>query len=146
MGLPPVPPQSLVSSAAPSASAFVGSADDHFDPGYPDAVPHDPEVPLPPPLPDSFRVEICRMYAYMVDLFPHAAGAPAVDPPPRALFEEFFTLASTPQQPIYLNWFASVRTALVETDARLAAFLASGCPHYSFLPYRSSQYVMWGDW
>ena len=102
-GVPPLPLQSLVSSAALSASAYVGSAEDHFDPGYPDAVPRDPEVLLPLSLPDPFRAEIRHMYAYLVDLFPQAAGAPAVDPPPRALFEEFFTPASTPQHPIYLK-------------------------------------------
>ena len=140
-----VPPQSPVSSAAPSMSAFVGSAEDHFDLGYPDAVPHDLEVPLPPSLPDSFRAEIRRMYGYLVDLFPQAAGAPAIDPPPHALFEEFFTPASAPQQPIYLNWFASMRTALAETDSRLAAFLASGRPDFAFLPSRSSQCVVRGE-
>ena len=76
-----VPPQPPV-SAAPSASAYVGSADDHFDLGYPDAVLRDPEVPLPTSLPDSFQAEIRHMYAYLVDLFPQAAGAPPVDPPP----------------------------------------------------------------
>ena len=111
-GVPLLPPQTPVSSVAPSSSAFVGSAEDHFDSGYPDAVPRDPEVPLPPSIPDSFRVEIHCLYAYLVDLFPQAEGAPAADPPPRALFEEFFTPALAPQQPIYLNWFASVRTAL----------------------------------
>ena len=32
------------------------------------------------------------MYAYVVDLFPQAAGSPAAaaPPPPRALFEDFF--------------------------------------------------------
>ena len=115
-GVPWLPPQPPV-SAAPSAFAFVGSADDHFDQGYPDAVPHDPEVPLPPSLPDSFRAEIPRMYAYLVDLFSQAMGAPPVNPPPRALCEEFFTPASSPQQSIFLNWFARVRTELEETDS-----------------------------
>ena len=114
-GDPWLPPQPPV-SAAP-ASAFVGSAYNHFDQGYPDAVPHDPEVPLPPSLPDTFRAEIPHMYAYLVDLFSQAVGAPPVNPPPRALFEEFFTPALSPQQPIFLNWFARVRTELEETDS-----------------------------
>ena len=107
-GVPPVPPQAPVASATPSASAFVGSVDEHFDPGFPDVVPRDPEVPHPPSVPDSFKEEIRRMYAYLVDLFPQAAGAPVADPPPRAFFEEFYTPASAPQQPIFLNWFARV--------------------------------------
>ena len=78
-------------SPAPSASTYVCSAEDHFDPGYPDAVPRDPEVLLPQSLPDFFWVELRCMYAYLVDLFPQAAGAPPVEPPPCALFEEFFT-------------------------------------------------------
>ena len=108
-------------------------------------MPHDPEVPLPPSVPDSFRVELRHLYAYLVDLFPQAAGAPAVDPPPPSLFKEFFALASFPQQPIYLNWFARIRTALEETDTRLAAFLASGRPDYSFLSSRDSQYDVRGE-
>ena len=114
-------------------------------PGYPDAVPRDLEVPLPPSIPDSFQAEIRCMYAYLVDLFPQAVGAPAVDPPPCALFEEFFTPASVPQQPIYLNWFAHVRTTLEETDSRLASFLASGRPDFAFLLSRSSQYAVRGE-
>ena len=140
-GVPLLPPQSPVSSAAPSVSVFIGSAEDHLDLGYPDAVPSDPEVPLP----DSFPAEIRRMYAYLGGLFPQAAGAPSVDPPPHALFEEFFTLASTRQQPIYLNWFTRVHMALAETDTRLAAFLASGRMDFAFLPSRSSQYAVRGE-
>ena len=37
------------------------------------------------------------------------------------------------------------RTALEGTDTRLATFLASGCPDYSFLSSRSSQYAVRGD-
>ena len=132
-------------SAAPSASAYVGSADDHFDPGYPDVVPRDLEVPLPQSIPESFWAEIRLMYAYLVDLFPQAAGVPPVYPPPRALFEEFFTPASSPQQPIFLNWFARVRSALEVTDTRLASFLASSRPDFAFLPSRSSQYAVRGE-
>ena len=123
-GVPPVPPWYPMHST-PSAFVF-SSSEDHFDPNFPDAVPRDPDVPVPPPVPDSFRTEMRRMYAYLVDLFPQVAGSPSIDPPPRALFEEFFTHVVTPQQSIYLNWFARVRTALSEANSRLASFLASG--------------------
>ena len=83
-----------------SSSAFAASPDDQYDPGFPDSVPRDPEVPIPSPVPDSVRAEIRRMYAYIVDLFPQAVGSPSIDSPPRALFEDFFTPALTPQQPI----------------------------------------------
>ena len=138
-GVPPVPQQSPVSSAAPSASAFVGSAEDHFDPGYPDVVLRDPEVPIPPSLPDSFRAELRHMYAYLMDLFPQAAGAPAVDPPLRAVFEEFFTQAWLLSSQFTL---VGLRTVLAETDPRLTAFLASGRLDYLFLPSRSSHYAV----
>ena len=100
-GVPPVPPECMMHSA-PSAFAFA-SSEDHFDPNFPHAVPRDPDVPVPPAVPDSFRTEMRRMYAYLVDLFPQATGSPSIDPPPRALFQEFFTPVATPQQPIYLN-------------------------------------------
>ena len=119
---PPLLPQPPV-SAAPLASAYVGSAEDHFDPGYLDAVPRDPEVPLPQSFPDSIQVELRRMYTFLVDLFPQAVGAPSVEPPPLALFKLFFTPASSPQQPIFLNWFARVRSTLEETDTCLASCL-----------------------
>ena len=38
------------------------------------------------------------MYAYLVDLFPQAAGSPSDPPPPRALFEDFFTASASPHQ------------------------------------------------
>ena len=81
---PPQPPQPLV-SAAPLASTYVGSAEDHFDPGYPDAVPRDLEVPLPQslPTPSGWSSVVC--YAYLVDLFPQAEGGAPVEPPPRTL-------------------------------------------------------------
>ena len=130
-GVPPVPPHSLASPASvalPSASAFTASPVDLFDPGFPDSVPWDPEVPIPPVVPDSLRVKMRRMYSYLVDLFPQAAGSPSIDLLPRALFEDFFTSASTPQQPIYLNWFA-------DADTRLAAFLASVDLTFHFCPH-----------
>ena len=85
------------------------------------------------------------MYAYIVDLFPQATGSPPVNPPPRALFEDFFTLASAPQQPIYLNWFEHVWVAFTDADTHLAAFFTVGPPDFSFLPSRSSQYEVRGD-
>ena len=147
-GVPPVPPHysaPSASSAPPSSSAYAASPDDHFDPGYPDTVLRDPEVPIPPAVPDSVSAVLRRIYAYVVYLFPQAAGSPSVDPPPRALFEDFFTPALTPQQPIYLNWFERVRVALADADSRLAAFLAAGRPDFSFLPSLSSQHAVWGD-
>ena len=53
--------------------------------------------------------------------------------------------SSTPQQPIYLNWFSCVRAALADSDTLLASFLASGHPDYSFLPSRLSQDAVRGD-
>ena len=59
------------------------------------------------------------MDSSLVDLFPQAAGSPSIDPPPCALFEDFFTPASTLQQPIYLNWFVHVQAALADVDSGL---------------------------
>ena len=140
--VPLVPPQYPVPSTL-SASTFVSSQEDHFDPGFPDAVPRDPDVLIPPVVPDSVRAEMHRMYAYL-DLFPQAAGSPSIDPPP-CTFEDFFTPLSTPQQPIYLDWFTRVHTALVEADSCLATFLASGRPDFAFLPSCSTQYVVRGE-
>ena len=83
------------------------------------------------------------MYAYVVDLFPQAAGSPAA-PPPRALFEDFF-VASPTHLPVFLDWFARVHTSLSEADARLASLLASGRPDSSLLPQRMSQSAVHGD-
>ena len=68
-----------------------------------------------------------------------------MDPPPCALFEEFFTSASSPQQPISLNWFDHVRSALEEADTRLASFLASGRPDFAPLSSWSSQHALRGE-
>ena len=45
-----------------------------------------------------------------------------------ALFESFFAPAVPASQSLAFNWFNRVRTTLVETDARVADLLASGCP------------------
>ena len=83
------------------------------------------------------------MMAFIVGLFPQAAGSPSVPPPPRALFEDFFSSPTPP--PIFLNWFGRVRSALEEADSRLASFVASGLGNFLFLPSRSSTYVVHGD-
>ena len=86
------------------------------------------------------------MYAYIVDLFPQAAGSPAAPPPPWALFEDFFVASpASTHLPVFLYWFARVRTSLSEGDARLASLLASGRPDSSLLPQRLSQYAVHGD-
>ena len=72
-------------------------------------------------------------------MFPQAAGSPSAAPPLRALFEDFFVASSSPPQRVFLDWFARVRTALSEADARLASLLASGRPQ------RMSQYAVHGD-
>ena len=114
-----LPPRSEVSAApsAPPLSAFAYPPDDPFAPGFADpeasgsAVP-DPEAPVPPLLSDSIRAEVRRMYQYLVDIFPQAAGSSQAPPPPRALFEEFFAPLPSPHQPVYLAWFERVRSAL----------------------------------
>ena len=82
-GVPPVPPHYSAlsaSNALPSTSDFAALLDDQFDLGYPDSVPRNPEVPIPPAVPDSFHAEIRQMYSYLVDLFPQAAGSTSIDP------------------------------------------------------------------
>ena len=85
------------------------------------------------------------MYAYVIGLFPQAAGAPSAPPPPRALFEEFFTASPSPHQPVFLTWFDRVRTALAETDTRLGSLLAVGRADSSILPQRMTQYAVHGE-
>ena len=156
-GVPPPPPAaplgSSFSSAAPGPS-FAPSRpdpsfpdDSAFDPDFADPSAQGPEPPLAPPVPNSVHAEIRRIYSYVVDLFPQAVGSPSAPPPPRALFEDFFVASSSssPHQPVFLDWFARVRMALSEADARLASLLASGRPDTSLLPQRMSQYAVDGD-
>ena len=131
-------------ASAPLPSAFAFIPDDPFYPGFQDSAAPDPEAPQPPFLPDSVRAEIRRMYQYLVDLFPQAVGSPTAPPPPRVLFEEFFSFASALQQPVYLSWFERVRTALSEADTRLASLLAGGRAESRLLPPRSTQYAVCG--
>ena len=126
-------------ASAPPPSAFAFAPDDPFDPGF-----ADPEALLPPSVPDSIRAEILRMYQDLVDLFPRTAGSPQAPPPSRALFEDFFSPASAPHQPIYLSWFERVRSALSEADSLLASLLASGCSELPLLPPCFAQYAVGG--
>ena len=66
------------------------------------------------------------MMGFIVDLFPQAADSPSVSPPPRTLFEDFFSSSTPFSPPIFLNWFERVRSALSEADSRLASFIVSG--------------------
>ena len=149
---PPVPPLGFsFSSSAPGPSfappqpAPEVPEDASFNPGFADPSALGPEPPLAPSVPDSVRAEIRRMYAYIVDLFPQAAGSPAA-PPPRALFEDFFVASPTSTHfPVFLDWFARVRASLSEADSLLASLLASGHPASSILPQRLSQYAVHGD-
>ena len=154
-GVPPPPVAPLgfsFSSAAPGPSFAPPRPgpevpdDASFDPVFADPSALGPEPPLAPSVPDSVRAEIRRMYAYIVDLFPQAAGSPAAPPPPRALFEDFFVASpASTHLPVFLDWFARLRTSLSEADARLASLLASGRPDSSLLPQRLSQYAVHGD-
>ena len=150
---PPVAPLgSSFSSSAPGPSFAPPQPgpevpeDASFDPVFADPSALGLEPPLAPFVLDSVRVEVRHMYAYIVDLFPHPAGSPAAPPPPRALFEDFFVAspASTPL-PVFLDWFARVRTSLSEVDARLASLLASGRPDSSLLLQCLSHYVVHWD-
>ena len=89
--------------------------------------------PSAPPLSlDSSRSEYHRMAEYIRGLFPQAAGVPPSAPPPRALFESFFT-ASAPSLPtLNFNWFDRVRQALTSADSHMAVFLATGRSECSF--------------
>ena len=144
---PAYPPLSGASAppSAPPLSDFDYGNDDAFAPGFGDpdssgAVAPDPEAPVPPPLSDSARAEVRRMYQYLVDLFPQSAGSSPAPLPPRALFEEFFAAPSSPHQPVFLSWFERVRSALSDADAQILSLLASGRPESALLPPRQSQY------
>ena len=144
---PAYPPLSGPSAppSAPPLSDFDYGNDDAFAPGFGDpdssgAVAPDPEAPVPPPLSDSARAEVRRMYQYLVDLFPQSAGSSPAPLPPRALFEEFFAAPSSPHHPVFLSWFERVRSTLSDADARILSLLASGRPESALLPPRQSQY------
>ena len=143
-GVPPrfaAPP----GASAPPPSVFAFAPEDPFDPGFQGPAAPDPEAPQPQSVPESVRAEIRRMYQYLIDLFLQAAGSTQAQPPQCALFEEFFSSASAPQQPVYLSWFERVRSALSEADARLISLLVSGRTESSLLPPRSHQYVVRGE-
>ena len=94
----------LPSAAPPRPDPSVPD-DAAFDPDFADPSALGPEPPLAPPVPDSVHAEIRRMYSYVVDLFPQAAGSPAAPPPPRALFEDYFVVASpsSTHLPVFLD-------------------------------------------
>ena len=142
-----LPPRSD-SSAAPSAPpllAFAYRPDDPFTPGFADPEASGSAAPVPPLLSDSIRAEVRRMYQYLVDLFPQAAGSSQAPLPPRTLFDEVFAPPPSPHQPVYHAWFERVRPALSEADSRLASLLASGRPESSLLPPRNAQYSVGGE-
>ena len=125
-----------VSFSAPSSSSFV--APDELPMGAaPDALPPDDDSAVL----DSVCSEFRRMVAFLVDLFPQAAGSHSSLPPPWALFEDFFGSAAPHSPPIFLSWFERVRIALSEADSRLSSFLSSGRSDFSFLPPRNSSFV-----
>ena len=108
---------------------------------YPDDDP--PLEPLAPPLSlDSGHSEYRRMVEYVWGLFLQVVG---VAPPPHALFESFFASAIPAAQSLAFNWFDRVRTTLVDADAHMAGFLASGRSERLFLPQRLSTYAMRGE-
>ena len=142
----PAPPPGVPHHPLPPLAASFSS----FAPGPSFAPPqHGPEVPEPPlapPVPDSVRAEIRRMYVYIVDLFPQAAGSPAAPPPPWVLFEDFFVASpASTHLPVFLDWFARMRSSLSDADTRLASLLSTGRPASSILPQRLSQYAVHGD-
>ena len=123
-----------------SAPSFV-ALDELPEDAAPDALPRDAESAVPELVWSEFR----RMLSFLVDLFPQAAGAPSVPPPPRALFKDFFSSSAPTSSPIFLSWFKRVCTALSDADARLASFLSSGRADFSFLPPRNSSYAVRGE-
>ena len=127
----------------PSATFAFGHPDDLPENSPPDAIPRELDPALPAAVSESACSEFRRMMAFIVDLFLQAAGSPSI-PPPRALFEDFFS-SSAPPSLVFLNWFKRIRTALSEADSRLASFVASGRGDYLFLPSRSLTYAVHGD-
>ena len=106
--------------SAPPLSEFAYPPDDPFAPGFADPEASSSAAPVPLPLSDSARTEVRRMYQYLVDLFPQAAGSSQAPPPPRSLFEEFFATLSSPHRPVFLTWFERVRSTLAEADSCIA--------------------------
>ena len=113
----------------------------------PDALPRDPDPTVSLAVPDQFRSEFRRMLAFIGDLFPQAAGFPAVPPPPRALFEDFFGCCSSlPSSPFFfLNLFERVRAARADADTRLASFIVSGRSDFAFFQSRNSLHAVHGE-
>ena len=74
------------------------------------------------------------MIEYISGLFPQAAGVPPVDSPPHAVFESFFASSTPSQQLFSFYWFARVHTALMDGDARIASWLATGRSELGFIP------------
>ena len=142
-GFPPLSGASATPSAPP-LSEFDYAPDDPFAPGFGDPDASGAAAPVPPPLSDSACAEVRRMYQYLVDLFPQAAGSSQASLPPRALFEEFFAAPSSPHQPVFLTWFERVCSTLSEADTRIVNLLASGRPESSLLPPRQAQYSVGG--
>ena len=140
-----VPSTAPPGSLPPPHCAFGVALDDLPEDDCPDAVPRDLDPAFSAGVSESFRSEFRRMLFFIVDLFPQAAGFPSVAPPPRALFEDFFTPLALPQQPIFLNRFERVRAVLADADSRMAASLVAGRSDYSFIPSRSPTYEVYGD-
>ena len=120
-------------SALPPSDPLSDSDERYPDDDHPLFDPSAPPLSL-----DSFRSEYRRMVEYISGLFPQAAGVPPVDPPPRALFESFSASATLSQQSL----FQLVRTALMDTDARISSWLASGRLDRGFIPPRHNSYAV----
>ena len=84
------------------------------------------------------------MVKYICGLFPQAEGVPPVDPPPWAFFESFFAFAPQSHTSFAFNWFERVRTALVDADACMASWLATGRSDRLFIPLRHTAYAVHG--
>ena len=85
------------------------------------------------------------MMRYVIDLFPQAEGSPSAEPPPRALFEDFFGSLSAPSPPLHFNWFNRIRVALVNADSSMASVLSAGRSDISFLPAYNPLYAFQGE-
>ena len=146
-GLPPAAPVYASDPPPASFSAALLVLDPFSDPE--DHLPEDDHPfidPSAPPLSlDSSRAKYHPMVEYILGSFPQSVGAPTATPPPRALFESFFTSASPSPQSLSFNWFDRFRTALVDADSRMAAFLAAGRSDRSFLAPRHTSYAVWGE-